>query len=383
MKIIFSFSTILLLTVLVHAAPCADYACDSSTVREILDSNGMEDVSVQEVTGSNTTRIDSLDLTGREIEVLPASIGNLSGLKYLMLGCIRFSGVPHDPICNSLENLPQEIGNLTELVYLNMDGNQLTELPLSIGELHKLTALRLEHNKLVSLPSAIGQLKELDYLVLNYNPIVTLPDEIGTLTNLRNIELFATDIKSLPNTIGNLKKLEFIHIANTDLRTLPDEFCNLSSLKQGELYRNKLETLPDSFVKLTNLNMLFVTYNRLCSLSNDLQVFLDKHDPGWDTLQDCSNAAENRAAVNSPREIYCIKSLPGLIEISYHLNDKGDIRVEVFNGQGKLLHEVREGYRTAGFHSLKVCLKNTMKGVLFVRITGEHSAVVSKQLILD
>jgi Leucine-rich repeat (LRR) protein len=383
MKILFLFSAILFMTGLVQGEPCTDYACDSLTVRAILDSNGMVDVTVKEVTGSNTARIDSLDLAGREIDVLPASIGKLSGLKYLMLGCIRYSGVPRDPICNTLESLPEEIGNLKELVYLDVDGNQLAELPLSIGELHKLETLRLEYNQLVSLPSAIGQLHKLDYLVLDYNPIVTLPDEIGMLTSLRSMDLFATDIQSLPNTIGNLKKLEFIHIAKTKLKILPDEFCNLSSLKQAELYGNKLESLPDSLVKLTNLNMLFVTNNRLCSLSNDLQVFLDKYDPGWDTLQDCSAAARKPVTISNPIVISDIKRLPGLIEISCHLNERSSIRVEIFNGQGKLLHHVSGENRVAGFHILNIRLEKIVKGVLFIRITGESSAVVNRHLILN
>jgi hypothetical protein len=352
-------------------------------VREILDYNGLDTVTVKNVTGVHNNRIDSLNLTGKGIKVLPAALGNLSGLKYLFLGCIRFSGVARDPLCNSLDSLPEEIGKLSELVGLNLDGNNLVKLPSSIGGLKKLSGLILEHNNLASLPAAMGELTELNSLSLGYNPLSTIPDEIGALGKLRYFNLYATDIQKLPHTIGNLSNLQIIIIANTELANLPNEFGNLTALVQAELYRNKLTSLPDSIVKLNNLQFLFVEYNRLCSPSNDIKAWLDKYDPGWENWQDCSGPVKTLPAVNQPlSEITStVKSLPGLIEISYNLNRNSHIKIELFNAQGKLLYKVIDGYKTAGFHYLKLSTTYKIRGIIFVRITGDFSVAVRNQFI--
>ncbi len=383
MRILFLFSVFLFLIDDVQAESCRDYACDSSIVRAILDTNGLNTVNVQEVTGYNKTRIDSLNLTGRGIEVLPSAVGNLSSLKHLFLGCIRFSGLDREPICNSLHSLPEEIGKLTELVSLHLDGNQLVKLPLSIGGLIKLDNLIIEHNKLSSLPATIGELTELQTLELGYNPLVTLPDEIGALRKLRYFNLYATDIQNLPNTIGNWSNLQIIIIANTDLTTLPNEFCNLAALKQAEIYRNKLKSLPDSIVKLKNLEYLFVEHNRLCLVPNDIKAWLDKYDAGWEITQDCSIAVKTRNVVNQSKSLITlyIKSLPGQIEISYTLNRNSHVKIDIFNVQGKLLYDVKDGYKKAGIHCLKLSTRNKIRGIIFVRITGDFSVAKSNQLI--
>jgi|GEM_PF-1146982 Leucine-rich repeat (LRR) protein len=383
MRILFLFSVLLFLIDEIQAESCLDYACDSSTVRQILDYNGLDTVNVKNVTGVHNNRIDSLNLTGKGIRVLPAALGNLSSLKYLFLGCIRFSGVARDPICNSLDSLPEEIGKLSELVGLNLDGNNLVKLPSSIGGLKKLSGLILEHNNLASLPAAIGELTELNSISLGYNPLLTLPDEIGALRKLRYFNLYATDIQKLPNTIGNWSNLQYIIIANTELTTLPNEFGKLTALVQAELYRNKLTSLPDSIVKLNNLQYLFVEYNRLCSPSNDIIKWLDKYDAGWEKWQDCSSTIKTFKVANQPLSVITsnVKSIPGLIEISYNLSKNSHIKIEIFNTQGKLLYRVIDGYKTAGFHYLKLSTNSIIRGFIFVRITGDFSVAVRNQLI--
>jgi hypothetical protein len=373
MRILFNFSIFLFLIYPIQAGPSADYSCDSGIVREILDQNGLDTVAVSAVTGGNKIRIDTLDLTGREIAILPGSIGDLNGLKCLLLGCRRFSGIPHDPICNTLDSLPVEIGKLTELVSLGLDGNRLVTLPSSIAELKKLKYLNVEYNKFASLPAVIGDLTELESLKLGYNPLTSVPDEIGHLGKLRYMSLYATDIQQLPNTIGNCGNLEIVIIANTGLTSLPDEFCNLSALKQAELYRNKLASLPDSIVKLNNLEYFFVEYNRLCLVPDNIKAWLDKNDAGWRETQDCDGTKSvlgNRRRTQSTVPAW-IKSLPGFIEISYSLSRSGSVKIEAFDVQGRLLFAANEDNKAAGIHTLRLRTAGKSKGLVFVRITGD------------
>jgi hypothetical protein len=379
----FLLSALLFFFAELWAEPCSNYACDSLTVRGILDSNGLDTVPVSSVTGMNKTRIDSLNLTGRGIRVLPPSIGNLGGLRWLLLGCIRFSGVLREPLCNFLDSLPDEIGNLTGLEYLILEENRLARLPFSIGNCKKLRYLNIAFNTVANLPPSIGQLTELEMLQLGYNPITTLPAAIGSLVKLSYLDLFATDMRELPREIGNLGNLETIMVANTELASLPDEFCRLTALTEAGLYRNKLKSLPDSIVRMSKLTAVFVEYNRLCSLPSAVKAWLDSRNSSWKTTQDCSTAVAAHRGTARPATLPVpqVRALPGSMEISYRLDKNGPVAIELFNVQGKLLYSVREGCKAAGIHSLKLNIAGKMKGMLFVRIAGNFAPAMIHQLV--
>ncbi len=71
-------------------------------------------------------RSSTLSLHGRELEVLPSQIGQLTSLIELDLGL------------NALTELPPEIGSLTNLTDLKIDRNHLKTLPPEIGNLRNL-----------------------------------------------------------------------------------------------------------------------------------------------------------------------------------------------------------------------------------------------------
>ena len=111
-----------------YPVPCQDYACDSMTVREILDSNGLSRVWVWEVLtkSDETNRALTLNLHGAwdraDIEVLPESIAKLTTLKSINLAW------------NNLAKLPESIGRLSGLDTLDLSSNSLAKLPESIGQ---------------------------------------------------------------------------------------------------------------------------------------------------------------------------------------------------------------------------------------------------------
>jgi hypothetical protein len=67
--------------------------------------------------------IQSLDLSGLQLDVLPASIHNLSNLQTLRL---------HN---NALTNLPATLGNMTHIHTLQISDNALEDLPLRLRNL--------------------------------------------------------------------------------------------------------------------------------------------------------------------------------------------------------------------------------------------------------
>lgn len=72
---------------------------------------------------------------------------------------------------------------------LNLSGKELKVLPSEIGRLTSLRALDLSHNQLSSLPAEIGQLINLKSFYLRNNQLSSLPLEVGQLTSLQSLDL--------------------------------------------------------------------------------------------------------------------------------------------------------------------------------------------------
>ena len=108
-------------------------------------------------------RVTSIALDGNNLsDTIPASIGNLTALRYLDLGGNELSGTLPASMGNlsSLEvfhiwwnqlsgTIPDELGNIPFLTVLNLSGNMFEgEIPLWIGESQSLGELLLEYNNL-------------------------------------------------------------------------------------------------------------------------------------------------------------------------------------------------------------------------------------------
>ena len=136
----------------------------------------------------------SLNLSHREITVLPDSIGNLTNLTELILNS------------NQIKRIPESIGNLSGLTSLNLDTNQLEYIPESIVNLVGLTELILSGNQLYGLPDNIGNLTNLKGM--------------GNLINLEKIHLSYNHLTSLPKSLSNLSELQFLNIQGNPLSDL-------------------------------------------------------------------------------------------------------------------------------------------------------------------
>ncbi|MBS0652168.1 MAG: leucine-rich repeat domain-containing protein [Verrucomicrobia bacterium] len=143
-------------------------------------------------------KVQSLDLSNLELEVLPSEIGIFTQLKTLNLQNNRLFTLPPqikglvqlahlDLSHNRLESLPPQIESLVELKYLNLDHNELRTLPPEIGRLIRLVQLYIDHNKLDSWPPEFGNLAGLHWLLYSNNPMLPeMPSEIRCrLINLR------------------------------------------------------------------------------------------------------------------------------------------------------------------------------------------------------
>lgn len=124
--------------------------------------------------------------------------------------------------------LPDSIGNIYTLKELYIEGNKLTELPESIGNLANLTELSLENNSLSYLPESIGNLSNLTHLFLSCNYINRLPGNFGNLRNLIELELGYNNLDNLPKSI-----IDFSNLIEISLDANPvDDLSILQALPQ-------------------------------------------------------------------------------------------------------------------------------------------------------
>lgn len=99
---------------------------------------------------------------------------------------------------------------------LDMSGIGLSILPASMETLKKLQNLNICGNKLMtSLPEEIGELRNLRTLNLSGTKLTKLPESIGNLVLLEELYL-SSKMGDLPNSITNLKNLRIFDAAGCD-----------------------------------------------------------------------------------------------------------------------------------------------------------------------
>lgn len=85
--------------------------------------------------------------------------------------------------------IPKSIRRLVRLESLNLSDKDLTALPKEIGQLKQLKLLELRNNRLKTLPKSIGKLSNLEALILPNNDIRHLPSSLKQLQSLTFLDL--------------------------------------------------------------------------------------------------------------------------------------------------------------------------------------------------
>jgi Leucine-rich repeat (LRR) protein len=143
-------------------------------------------------------RVTELDIGHNNLQdSIPIDIGNLTGLKMLIIGY-------EDGLIGSL---PAEIGNLQSLIGLGIGSCLLTgSIPNTIGNCAHLEFINLWENNLTGpIPSEIGNLENLIFLDLHDNQLTgPIPPELGNCTNLWELWLNNNQLSGkLPESIGS------------------------------------------------------------------------------------------------------------------------------------------------------------------------------------
>jgi len=224
-----------------------------------------------------TGEIYWIDLSGKDIKVIPSDIGEFKNLIYLKLSNNNIVFIPEEIGSltilssfyvdnNMLDALPAAIWTLTSLRNLGINGNNLASIPNEIGALSNLRQLDASNNNLQSIPSEIGNLAQLTYFNFSFNTITAIPDEATQLTNLQYFYVADNQLANLPASIWDLGSIEYFSIGSNNFSTLPIEIGQLSTLVELNISNNNLTALPSSMGELINLNDLDLRSNSITSI---------------------------------------------------------------------------------------------------------------------
>lgn len=233
--------------------------------------------------GQKLEQIETLTLEFQALSVLPAQIGELSGLKVLDLsnnselvrlpeaiGSLKKLQKLILKDCNLLE-LPESLAELQALENLNLlDNAKLEILPPGLVRLTRLSELNLEACGIKNLPSGFFQLGHLQRLNLNKTPLLFLPEHFERLPELKELKLngmvqggkFAW--LDAITRIAQLSRLEVLDLSRNRFGLQPEAILALAKIKTLhtlDLQYNALKTLPPEIAALQNLKTLNLRYN--------------------------------------------------------------------------------------------------------------------------
>ncbi|GLT26040.1 hypothetical protein SLA2020_011300 [Shorea laevis] len=217
---------------------------------------------------------------------LPESIGDLKSLQFLVITCILEGSIP--------ASVPASIGNLYQLTFLILSSNNFNgQIPSSLASLTQLFYLDLSYNLLNgTLPPWIFTLPLLKYLHLNHNQFQ------GQINQFQQNSLISLDLSnnklqgSIPNSIANFVNLNYLDLssnhvslmsltmnvdANFTLSKLTDvsfSSCNLSEFPNFLRHSNGLQSLvlsknsingniPEWICEKDDLKILDLSHNNL------------------------------------------------------------------------------------------------------------------------
>jgi Leucine-rich repeat (LRR) protein len=162
--------------------------------------------------------------------------------------------------------IPDEIGTLVHLKELNLSYNSISKLPAELFKLKKLETILLLRNDIVEIPSDIQQLGNLRTLDISYNPISEIPESFGSLTNLQNLDASYCNLKKLPVSFINLLSLKNLYLENNHFEFPPDKiikrglYATMHFLTEVKSKRENAKIVMQVFNMPTEIQFAFRQY---------------------------------------------------------------------------------------------------------------------------
>ena len=216
----------------------------------------------------DVTVMKRLNLSGCDLEEIPAEVDEMSNLEELFLSGNKEIETVSPSICRML-------GRLRTFDLSHCD---IKQLPVELSAMTVLEKLHLAHNKSLncfpgSACSALAKMKVLD---LSYCRIQQLPADLSTMTDLEELGLAGTCIPQiiLNAVCAKLKKLKVLNLTDCNIQELPADLNVMNSLKELHLALNRnLHCFPASAcVTLCSLQLLNLSYCAIRDLPQQLDA---------------------------------------------------------------------------------------------------------------
>jgi Leucine-rich repeat (LRR) protein len=216
-----------------------------------------------------STRLDLSHISGRgALEEIPLAVFELTHLQSL------------DVSGQAIRIVPERIRELVNLKYVNLTGNPLESLP-------DVRGLQLDWSTYRRCRSTVSP-ENVDAIDLDIDDSVEpqvethgaeLAREITTLPNLRTLTIVLRRpdpvppslLRSFFDQIENLERLESLRLFGIPLRELPVGLRRLERLQTLWLEEVGIETVPEWLGELKELKLLGLGWNALISLPHSLE----------------------------------------------------------------------------------------------------------------
>ena len=237
-----------------------------------------------------------LDLTNRNLPILPEEIFRMRKLEKLILNNNLIQEIPNDLAklaeaglmkrieCkeNKLTVIGEEIGLLTSIEEILLSHNQLSKFPFCFTKLYQLSYLDLSHNEMEDIPDEIGNLLFLQYFNCSNNKIQNLPKALFNISSLTILDASFNEITSIPSTVGELKKINKLKLNNNKIDELPNEIGFLLTLEELSIennpFNNQKEIVENQLFELHKILQFLRNRLRLDQGSRSL-LFTEKDNP--------------------------------------------------------------------------------------------------------
>ena len=196
---------------------------------------------------------------------------NLSNNSLIVLPDIWYCNKLEKLDCSSIqiEVLPNELSNLYDLLQLQLHHNNIKNIS---GQLFtnwkKLKTIEIQYNKIEQLPS-LTPLISLVRLDVRYNRLNQLPPVSSTLVIKELFFGFNQITKLEPLTFFQMKSLGYLELQNNQIDVLPIEITNLSNLETLDIRNNSIRTIPFEIGKM-NLIKLMLEGNMIKVIPSDV-----------------------------------------------------------------------------------------------------------------
>lgn len=117
---------------------------------------------------------------------------------------------------NELEVFPAELASLTGLKWLRLNGNKLSSLP-DLSALKSLRRIYLRNNRFESVPETLKSLESLTDIDLSENPVAEVPEWLAQKEGLENLSFTRTKVTSLPKDLSAWKSLKSLQLGELSL----------------------------------------------------------------------------------------------------------------------------------------------------------------------